>query len=569
MRRLALAFVTIVAVLGCAGLALRAQERGGIPRASVRSPHGPLAIRCENCHTFTGWKPIRAIPEFDHDKTRYPLRGMHAKVGCMQCHASLVFTDVGKSCSACHADIHRGQNGKSCERCHTVNGWRVSIDDIQKHFNRFPLTGGHSTAQCGDCHKSAAAGVFPGLSTVCYSCHAKDAKSAPVDHSAFPTDCTACHSMDTWLGAKFDHLRFTGFALTGTHATLDCAACHVNNRFKGTPANCFACHAREFNATTNPNHVQAKFPQDCAICHSTATWLDAKFDHARFTSFPLTGGHANLNCNSCHANGNFSGTPTDCASCHLKDYNATTNPNHVTAGFPKDCSICHATTAWTPASFDHSKTGFALTGAHSNLTCATCHVNGNYSGLSSACSSCHQKQYDATTNPNHKAAGFPTDCAVCHSTSAWTPASFNHSLTGFTLTGAHVNTPCTSCHINNQFAGTPTDCYACHKAAFTSTTNPNHVAAAFPTTCQTCHNTTTWSGATFNHTWFPIYSGTHAGKWTSCADCHTNSSNFAVFSCITCHTHDRAQTDPHHTGVSGYSYTPTSCYTCHRNGTAD
>ena len=53
-----------------------------VPDSQTRSPHGQLAIPCENCHTQTSWKPIRAIPEFDHNKTSYPLRGMHVKVDC-------------------------------------------------------------------------------------------------------------------------------------------------------------------------------------------------------------------------------------------------------------------------------------------------------------------------------------------------------------------------------------------------------------------------------------------------------------------------------------------------------
>ena len=75
--------------------------------------------------------------------------------------------------------------------------------------------------------------------------------------------------------------------------------------------------------------------------------------------------------------------------------------------------------------------------------------------------------------------------------------------------------------------------------------NPNHVTSGFPTTCATCHNTTTWAGATFNHTWFPIYSGTHANVWTTCADCHLDASNYNSFSCTNCHTHNEAATDPH------------------------
>jgi hypothetical protein len=126
---------------------------------------------------------------------------------------------------------------------------------------------------------------------------------------------------------------------------------------------------------------------------------------------------------------------------------------------------------------------------------------------------------------------------------------------------------CASCHVNNVFAGTPTDCYSCHQTEYNTTTNPNHVASGFPKTCATCHTTTSWSGATFNHTWFPIYSGTHnQGVWTTCADCHVNSSDYAVFSCTNCHTHSQASVDPRHRGVRNYVYTPTSCYSCHPRG---
>jgi hypothetical protein len=75
--------------------------------ATTRNPHGPLNIPCQNCHTLSGWKPIRNIPEFDHSQTRYPLRGMHQGVACTQCHLKPVFTNVGKKCADCHADIHK------------------------------------------------------------------------------------------------------------------------------------------------------------------------------------------------------------------------------------------------------------------------------------------------------------------------------------------------------------------------------------------------------------------------------------------------------------------------------
>lgn len=540
-------------------------------RGPVRSPHGALKTPCGSCHTSISWSPLRAVPEFDHNReTHFRLTGLHEKVGCKLCHASLVFNQAGSRCSDCHADIHRRQFGARCEDCHSVRGWQMGRQAVQQHSPRFPLTGAHAAVDCEACHKGAGAAQFTGLSVRCGSCHIADFNSATtINHRAagFSVACEECHNSDSWLTVKFDHARFTGFALVGVHATLACTACHSGNRFQGTSADCYSCHAKDYTATTNPNHVAAGFPTTCSLCHGADSWLNATFNHAT-VGFPLAGAHATTPCQQCHLNNQFTGTPSQCQGCHLQEFNQTTNPNHVTAGFPQDCSLCHSTTNWLNATFDHSKTGFALTGAHAPLACATCHTNGQFTGLSATCVSCHLKDFNSAANPNHVTAGFPQTCDVCHSTTAWSPASFNHNQTSFPLTGAHVNVACASCHINNVFAGTPTDCYSCHKTEYQTTNNPNHAASGFPTTCADCHNTTAWTGATFSHNQFPIYSGTHARVWTACGDCHTNSSNYQVFSCINCHTHDEASTDPHHRSVRGYVYAATTCYTCHPTGGA-
>jgi hypothetical protein len=325
---------------------------------------------------------------------------------------------------------------------------------------------------------------------------------------------------------------------------------------------CYSCHQTNFTGTTNPNHVNAGFPQDCSLCHTTVQWRGATFNHSN-TRFLLTGAHVLVTCTQCHTNGRFAGTPTTCSSCHLTRYNGTSNPNHVAAGFPQDCSLCHSTTNWSGARFTHPPSLFVLAGAHVSLQCSSCHASGRYVGLPTTCVSCHLSRYNGTTNPNHVNSGFPQDCTVCHTTTAWTPASFNHGLTRFPLSGAHVSVPCVNCHIAGVYAGTPTACYGCHRTEYTSVTNPNHAAAGFPTTCANCHNTTAWAGATFNHR-FPIYSGTHNQRWTTCAECHTNSSNYTVFSCLGCHA--KTNTDSKHRQILNYVYNSTNCYSCHPNG---
>jgi hypothetical protein len=167
-----------------------------------------------------------------------------------------------------------------------------------------------------------------------------------------------------------------------------------------------------------------------------------------------------------------------------------------------------------------------------------------------------------TNNPNHLAVGLPQQCDVCHSTSAWTPATFNHSNTSFPLTGAHTTVACANCHVNNNYTTVPTDCFSCHKGDYQGTNSPNHLSAGFPTTCAVCHTTTSWLGATFNHTWFPTNHGNANGV---CATCHTNSSDYSVFQCTGCHGGGNPA-NFHHPNVGGYVYNSVNCYQCHRGG---
>ncbi len=160
--------------------------------ATTLSPHGRLNIPCQNCHTVVGWKVIRAVPEFDHSKTDFPLQGLHLNLSCTQCHTKPVFANTGTRCADCHADVHRRQMGSNCERCHTAKGWQVTLQAVGNHENRFPLVGAHASLQCDSCHKGAAVGQFQGLSFECYSCHSTTyQRTAAPNHATagFPRTC--------------------------------------------------------------------------------------------------------------------------------------------------------------------------------------------------------------------------------------------------------------------------------------------------------------------------------------------------------------------------------------------
>jgi len=332
-----------------------------------------------------------------------------------------------------------------------------------------------------------------------------------------------------------------------------------------------ACHLKDYNSTTDPVHATAGFSSDCQTCHTETTWKTSSFNHNTATTFPLNGGHVGLSCNLCHTQG-FVGTSTACVACHLKDYNATTNPAHAAAQFPTDCKMCHNEADWKTATFDHNtSTTFPLKGGHIGLSCNLCHSQG-FVGTSTACVACHLKDYNSTTDPVHATAGFSSDCQTCHTETTWKTSSFNHNTaTSYPLTGAHRTVAsCNLCH-SKGYAGISTACVSCHLSEYNTTTNPAHATAQFPTTCETCHNTTTWTTSTFNHDtqYFPIYSGRHRGQWTTCSQCHTNPANFAVFSCLTCHEHNKTSMDAAHRGRSGYVYNSNNCLSCHPRGSSD
>ena len=561
--KLRIVFALVLVLSGLLGT-VRAQV------ADVRhSPHGSLAIPCQNCHTANGWRPIRAVPEFDHNQTRYPLRGMHAAVACTQCHVKMVFSNVGQRCQDCHADIHKRQLGANCEQCHTVRGWTVAIKDVQEHNNRFPLTGAHAAVDCDACHKGGANSKFQTMSTACFSCHQSDFQNTSNPNhvtAKFSTTCEGCHTTDNWLNAKFDH-SMTGFLLTGGHADppRQCVDCHVNNNYNLTSSACFSCHQKDFTSATTPV-PHAGFPTTCEQCHDVVQWTDGKFDHST-TGFTLTGLHTDppRQCSDCHVNGNYTLNSTACVSCHLKDFQGTTNPNHVTGGFAQTCETCHTTSSWLNATFNHDSTGFPLTGLHTvpPRACTDCHVNNNYTINNTACVSCHLKDFQGTTNPNHVAGGFAQTCETCHTTAGWTSASFDHNSVNFPLTGMHTVPPraCTDCHVNNNYNLTTNTCVSCHLKDFQGTTNPNHVAGGFAQTCDTCHNTAAWQPATFDHSTsgFPL-TGSHMVPPRQCTDCHVNNNyNITVTTCVSCHQTDfnNATSPVPHTGF------PTTCQQCH------
>jgi len=220
--------------------------------------------------------------------------------------------DMKLDCMLCHTEQSWDEEGRVKEFDHTVTG--------------FALEGLHQHARCRDCHQEP---VFAHVGTACADCH------QDIHRGRLGPSCADCHTPGGWVDRdqmRRDH-DATALPLVGAHERVDCDACHsgaVSSDYVGTPFDCYACHADDYNATTSPDHED--------------------FIHA--SAFPLDGAHKFLECLACHENG-FAGTPTDCVACHQTDYDGTADPNHTASNFPTTCTTCHSTNAWIPSSWDH------------------------------------------------------------------------------------------------------------------------------------------------------------------------------------------------------------------------
>ena len=146
-----------------------------------------------------------------------------------------------------------------------------------------------------------------------------------------------------------------------------------------------SCHLKDFQGTTNPNHVQSSFPQTCQQCHTTTTWANATFDHAT-TGFPLTGAHTAAAVRAVPREQQLQPDqpPTRRASVAIRTTSTgTNNPPHAPAGFSQTCTQCH-TTALAERDLQSLDHRLSLDGRAYPLQCAQCHVNNNYKLTSGA-----------------------------------------------------------------------------------------------------------------------------------------------------------------------------------------
>lgn len=405
-------------------------------------------------------------------------------------------------------------------------------------------------SDCDACHKSFDK---EGLTQLCLDCHDEirsDRESGQGFHGQDPLSsqksCNTCHTDHLGRDADIINMQvdtfnhdYTRFPLVGQHQPLECASCHEpDEKYREAEPQCATCHKED-------DFHRGALGEDCASCHTPASWQQREtFDHS-LTDFALEGLHKEAACIGCHAGQRYEFEETTCVSCHsAADVHSGQNG--------AQCDTCHAVSGWDNIIYDHSATDFPLRNSHAELPCLACHANGVVAELSpvgsatagqtgKACYDCHATD-DVHLGRNGK------QCDSCHSTEGWAQPKFDHQAeTGFALTGNHQELACTNCHSGALTQALPRDCAGCHAAD-----DPHKVPEM--QYCATCHVTEGWGTiARFDHdfTAFPLV-GLH--QIAACESCHIGGDfTNAASACVDCH-----KEDDHHQGALGQQ-----CDSCH------
>ena len=455
----------------------------------------------------------------------------HAKweEDCTKCHKRFDKAAQNTLCQDCHKDIRtdieqkQGSHGRfkelrECKACHTEHKGRteniapITEQTFDHERTDFPLKGAHANAEkveCKACHKPKI--KYRDAPSDCYSCHKKDDRHK----GKVGRTCADCHTDRNWKEIRFDHDK-TRYKLRNKHAEVPCKGCHVNDRYKETPRDCYSCHK-------NDDKHRGQEGTKCEECHDDRSWKKSPFDHNK-SRFPLMGKHAKAECQKCHLTPAFKDAPMDCYSCHKKD------DKHKGA-YGEKCETCHAENDWKTIIFDHDlHSKYPLRGRHIMTKCESCHTGHLYKEKTPAdCHACHKKDDKHTGQ-------FTEKCERCHTERDWKVLLFEHDHdTKYPLRGKHRTTTCESCHTGRLYQDkTPTACYACHK-------NVDVHGRRLGTECQDCHSLRDWKLWDFDHdtrTRFKLDGG-HKGR--DCYACHTERMDKKVTSsssCVGCHKKD-------------------------------
>lgn len=463
---------------------------------------------------------------------------------CNKCHEPFNKSKQRKLCRDCHEEIDRdikkevGYHGhiyniaeRECHSCHTEHKGRdmdiVQLDEemFDHEKTNFKLRGNHASIPCKSCHKKDRFYRLP--KHECVDCHEKDDSHK----ERMGRKCENCHIESAWMPSFFIHKK-TDFPLRNNHKNVGCQYCHVNERYKDTPKNCYFCHYLD-DVHDGERGIK------CHECHNDERWSRIEFDHDDDTDYKIKDAHKRLLCVDCHEGKIFEDeTPNHCFGCH------EAHDAHNTL-YGKKCGDCHTEKEWRKIKFDHdADTTFKLKGEHKELQCDACHKGHLFKEKTPAkCSTCHRFDDVHDGQEGDK-------CSQCHDEKSWIKkVTFDHDITKFPLLGSHPLLTCEDCHASGKYKDEEILCDACHK-------KDDVHKRKLTKECELCHGPLDWLVWEFDHenqTDYPL-DGAHDGL--DCHACHSEPVEKEIelpTNCYGCH-----EKDDNHNGQLGKQ-----CEKCH------
>lgn len=358
-------------------------------------PHAnKLGSNCAQCHTENSFHDEGALKKFNHQQTRFTLKGRHKQVACMDCHLApdqpeQVFQDFVSlktfNCTRCHEDVHRNELGHDCGECHNEESFKSK--QLERTFDHnltnFHLQGRHQQVDCKECHVKGF--LQPLVHDKCMNCH-QDSHEGQFGFGSSARDCAECHQVFDFKETTYsiEQHKASKFPLTGAHEATSCTECHHKGKlwiFKNLKQACVDCHQDIHQGVLADQFYPDK---NCQSCHQTTAWTEVQFDHGQ-TNFSLEGAHANLACVGCHKKTDtplaeksspvFAKVSADCVQCHQDVHNHQFE--EAMSQKPVDCKQCHGWESWSPSNFDHNTARFKLDGKHKDVACDRCHYSVN------------------------------------------------------------------------------------------------------------------------------------------------------------------------------------------------
>jgi len=273
-------------------------------------------------------------------------------------------------------------------------------------------------------------------------------------------------------------------------------------------------------------------------------------------------------CGHCHAPLHCV-TDTRCQDCHMDIAEQRLNASGLHAHFPgvEQCQNCHiehqgreaSITEFAFQNIDHTLMANFSLAQHSldfsgaPMNCESCHGPEGFADDSLDCISCH-------VNEDHDYMASHIDlygvgCIPCHDGKD-SIVDYDHQ-SDYPLEGAHQETDCLACHVDQVYAGTTRECQNCHA-------EPEIHLGIFGLKCERCHVASAWLPAQLTvHTFLVDHGVDEQTEEMTCETCHVDT--YTAYPCYSCH--DPQEMTDYHAEIDIEAYE--NCVDCHPTGRED